>query len=194
MRLRSVITWAAAIAFVVTVAGFIHIVYGDTIGVCAKDGWALQDTFVDLDDYTGKPLLTMIDKAKVLRAMFRCGKLTRSASLDEERSPRGAERASTDQSAALVAALSDYNVKMTRIKMSTYVGVAFPMWRRAHHGKRCPDDIAELTEYGAELHDLWGRQVKMLCGANLPAGATGIAFLSFGEDGVEGTADDVKSW
>lgn len=193
MPLRSVIAWTAALALVVTVAGFIHVVYGDTFSVCAKDGWTLQDTFVDIDDYTGKPLLAMLDKAKVLRAMFRCGTLKRPAPLDEGRRG-GTERMSPGQGVASTAALSEYNVKMTRIKMSAYVTVAFPMWRRAHQGKPCPDDITELEKYGAELHDLWGRQVKMLCGANLPAGATGIAFLSFGEDGQEGTPDDVKSW
>lgn len=76
--LRSVISWAATAAFVMAViigAGFIHIVFGETISVCAKSGWAIGDTFVDLDSYTDKPLATMIDKANVLSALFRCGVL-----------------------------------------------------------------------------------------------------------------------
>jgi hypothetical protein len=34
----------------------------------------------------------------------------------------------------------------------------------------------------------------MYCGANLPAGAHGLAIVSPGPDGKLGTADDVKSW
>jgi hypothetical protein len=34
----------------------------------------------------------------------------------------------------------------------------------------------------------------MLCGAELPAGAKGLAVMSAGEDGKEGTPDDLKSW
>jgi hypothetical protein len=197
--LRSVISWAATVAFIIAVivgAGFIHIVFGDTISVCAKDGWALQDTFVDLDDYAGKPLLAMIDKAKVLRAMFACGTLKRPAFLDEEKPNRRTERPSPGQSTDSTSALSAYKVNMTKLKMSTYATVAFPLWKAAHPGKSCPGSISELKEYlaGTELDDLWGRPVKMLCGANLPAEATGIAFLSRGEDGEEGTSDDVKSW
>ncbi|HEX8106625.1 MAG TPA: hypothetical protein VF516_02805 [Kofleriaceae bacterium] len=43
-------------------------------------------------------------------------------------------------------------------------------------------------------NDIWGRPLKLLCGANLPPGAKGIGVLSLGEDGKEGTADDIKSW
>src|SRR4051812_14989814 len=75
------------IAGLVVVIGFVHIVHGGSAGmtVCAKDGWALEDTFVDLDDYIGKPLLANIDKAKVLRAMFACGTLERPEWLDKRR-------------------------------------------------------------------------------------------------------------
>jgi hypothetical protein len=34
----------------------------------------------------------------------------------------------------------------------------------------------------------------MYCGQNLPAGAKGIAVSSAGEDGKDGTPDDIKSW
>lgn len=182
--LRSVIGLAAVILVPIAVAGFIHVVYGNTITVCAKDGWTLQDTFVDLDDYAGKPLLAMIDKAKVLRAMFACGTLKRPALFDEAKSNRR-----TDST-------SSYKTNMTKFKLSTYVNVAFTMWKYAHPRKICPGDISELKEYlaGTELNDPWGRPVEMLCGTNLPAGVTGIAFLSRGEDGEEGTADDIKSW
>lgn len=70
----------------VVVAGFLHVVHGGNVGltVCVKDGWALENTFVDLDDYIGKPLISQIDKAKVLRAMFACGTLERPAWLDKK--------------------------------------------------------------------------------------------------------------
>lgn len=63
-----------ALVALVIVAGFTHIVHGGGVGltVCAKDGWALSDTFVDLDDFIDKPLISQLDKAKVLRAMFAC--------------------------------------------------------------------------------------------------------------------------
>ena len=32
------------------------------------------------------------------------------------------------------------------------------------------------------------------CGQNAPAGVKGLAVMSPGEDGKEGTADDIKSW
>jgi hypothetical protein len=47
---------------------------------------------------------------------------------------------------------------------------------------------------GNDSNDSWGRPIKMLCGANLPPGAKGIAVISAGEDGKDGTEDDLKSW
>lgn len=128
--------------------------------------------------------------------MFACGTLKRPAFLNEEKPNRGTERPIPGQSTTSTSALSAYKINMTKLKMSTYATVAFPLWKAAHPGKSCPGSISELKEYlaGTELDDLWGRPVKMLCGANLPAEATGIAFLSRGEDGEEGTSDDVKSW
>ena len=84
------------IAILVGVMGFTHVVHGGGVGlkICAKDGWALGDTFVDLDDYIGKPLLANIDKAKVLRAMFACEALARPdpEAGRAEREERAAER------------------------------------------------------------------------------------------------------
>jgi hypothetical protein len=42
--------------------------------------------------------------------------------------------------------------------------------------------------------DPWGGTYRMFCGCTLPPGATGIALMSFGEDGTYSTADDVRSW
>lgn len=58
--------------------GFVHVVYGPTgFDICAKDGWALEDTFVDTADYVGQPLIALVPKAKVVRALISCEVLTR---------------------------------------------------------------------------------------------------------------------
>lgn len=77
-----------------------------------------------------------------------------------------------------------------------YAFEAYPSWAAAHPDKACPDRLVDLNEYMNEkdTKDPWGNDYKMFCGANLPAGARGFAVLSAGEDGKEGTADDIKSW
>src|SRR5262245_13923882 len=77
-----------------------------------------------------------------------------------------------------------------------YAFEAYPSWAAAHPDKQCPDKLEDLNEYmnNKDTKDPWGGQYKMLCGQNLPAGAKGIAIQSPGEDGKEGTEDDVKSW
>lgn len=42
--------------------------------------------------------------------------------------------------------------------------------------------------------DPFGNPYVIKCGGDLPAGASGIAVMSKGEDGKEGTSDDLKSW
>jgi len=87
-------------------------------------------------------------------------------------------------------------VDTTKIKLKKYAFEAYPSWAAAHPDKACPGAITELNEYmnGNDSNDSWGRPIKMMCGANVPAGAKGIALLSAGEDGKEGTEDDLKSW
>jgi len=91
---------------------------------------------------------------------------------------------------------AESKVKTTRIKLTQYANEAFPQWSASHPDKACPDKITDLNEYmnASDPNDSWGRPIKMLCGTNLPAGAKGIAVLSMGEDGKEGTEDDLKSW
>jgi hypothetical protein len=71
------------ISCIVVLLGFVHLVHGGEGGwhVCSKESWGISDTFVDLDDYIGKPLISKIDKAMVLRDMFRCELLTPPDSL-----------------------------------------------------------------------------------------------------------------
>jgi general secretion pathway protein G len=77
-----------------------------------------------------------------------------------------------------------------------YAYEAYPSWASSHPDKSCPDKLESLNEYmnNKDIKDPWGQNYKMMCGQNLPAGAKGLAVMSNGEDGKEGTADDVKSW
>lgn len=77
-----------------------------------------------------------------------------------------------------------------------YAFEAYPEWSAANPDKACPDKLSDLDQYmsGKGGDDPWGHPYKMFCGQNLPAGAHGLAVMSPGPDGVDGTADDIKSW
>lgn len=88
--------------------------------------------------------------------------------------------------------------KTTKIKVDKFAHEAFPSWQ-ATTNKACPEKLADLNEYMNDqspeaINDAWGKPLKMMCGGQLPPGAKGIAVMSFGEDGQENTADDIKSW
>lgn len=84
----------------------------------------------------------------------------------------------------------------TRIKVKKYAYEAYPSWSAAHPDKNCPEKLADLNEYMNEndSNDAWGKPLKMMCGETLPPGARGLAVMSLGPDGKEGTPDDLKSW
>jgi hypothetical protein len=74
---------------------------------------------------------------------------------------------------------------------------AFAEWAQAHPDKACPDKLEDLAQYmnTRDIHDPWGHPYRMFCGQNLPAGAKGgLAVMSVGPDGQDGTSDDIKSW
>ena len=87
-------------------------------------------------------------------------------------------------------------VDIAKATVKKYAFEAYPSWSQSHPDKACPEKLEELNEYmnNKDIKDPWGGTYKMLCGQNLPAGAKGIAISSPGEDGKEGTADDIKSW
>jgi len=87
-------------------------------------------------------------------------------------------------------------VDTTMLKLKKYAFEAYPSWSTAHPDKGCPEKLSDLNEYmnNDDSNDSWGKPLKMYCGQNLPAGAKGIAVLSTGEDGKEGTPDDLHSW
>ncbi len=89
--------------------------------------------------------------------------------------------------------------KVDIAKMTTkdFTFKAFPLWQRAHSDKGCPDKLEDLSDYmdKKDTKDPWGNAYKMYCGQNIPAGVKGgFAVTSAGEDGKEGTEDDIKSW
>lgn len=72
---------------------------------------------------------------------------------------------------------------------------AFPQWaQRPGNVGRCPT-LADLSEYAYALEDPWGQAYRLACD-DLPAGATGIAIWSIGENRCDerGAGDDLTSW
>lgn len=83
------------------------------------------------------------------------------------------------------------------LAVKKYAYEAYGEWSQAHPDKACPDKIEDLDQYMDTKHttDPWGHPYRMFCGQNLPAGAKGgLAVMSVGPDGQDGTSDDIKSW
>ncbi len=87
-------------------------------------------------------------------------------------------------------------VDIAQLTAKKYADEAYPSWSTANPSKSCPDKLEDLNEYmnSKDIKDPWGNPYKMLCGQSAPAGVKGMGILSNGEDGKEGTSDDVKSW
>jgi hypothetical protein len=45
-----------------------------------------------------------------------------------------------------------------------------------------------------DTDDYWGRPLRLVCFHDMPAGTAGIVVMSKGEDGADGTNDDIASW
>jgi hypothetical protein len=86
-------------------------------------------------------------------------------------------------------------VDIAKLTLKKYADEAFPQWTR-YHGGRCPPDLQALNEYmhNKDIRDPWDEDYRMRCGDGLPEGARGIAVWSRGEDGLDGTNDDIRSW
>jgi len=88
-------------------------------------------------------------------------------------------------------------VDIAQLTVKKYAFEAFGEWSQAHPDKACPDKLEDLSQYmdSKDVKDPWGNPYQMFCGQNMPAGAKGgLAVKSIGEDGKDGTEDDVKSW
>jgi general secretion pathway protein G len=97
---------------------------------------------------------------------------------------------------AVMKRFGESKEKIAKATVQKYAYDAYPQWSSAHPDKSCPEKLEDLNEYmnNKDIKDPWGGTYKMLCGSSLPAGAKGLAVMSPGEDGKEGTSDDVKSW
>ena len=87
-------------------------------------------------------------------------------------------------------------VDIAKATVQKFAYEAYTQWSVANRDKACPANIEELTPFmnSKDIKDPWGTPYKLMCGQNLPAGAKGLAVMSFGEDQKEGTGDDIKSW
>ena len=68
-------------------------------------------------------------------------------------------------------------------------------WRMDATGEQCPGSINDLVTakvFTKEPKDGWGRPFVMKCPGEHDT--DGVDLYSFGKDGKEGTADDLKSW
>ena len=86
---------------------------------------------------------------------------------------------------------------IAQLTVKKFAYEAFGEWSQAHPDKACPDKLEDLSQYmdSKDTKDPWGNPYKLFCGQNLPAGAKGgLAVMSSGPDGKDGTEDDVKSW
>lgn len=89
----------------------------------------------------------------------------------------------------------DEEIALTTARKLAYEG--YPQWAmRPGNAGRCPTfaDLAVYFDDPPDANDPWGNPYVITCGADLPAGAYGIAVFSRGADGREGTADDQRSW
>jgi hypothetical protein len=95
----------------------------------------------------------------------------------------------------VLAAFKDYAAggkrTVARFEIETIVNMDYPTWAMQHPDKACPSSLAEL---GTNTVDPWGHEYKMVCGPDAPSGVKGLGVYSVGEDGKEGTSDDLKSW
>lgn len=82
---------------------------------------------------------------------------------------------------------------VTSLLVRSYVQEAYPQWQAEHKGQKCPAKLEEMAKYfGATdvpvADDMWGHPLIMKCDEK-----AGLSVTSVGEDGKEGTADDVRA-
>lgn len=85
---------------------------------------------------------------------------------------------------------------IARAVVDHYAYEAYPQWETQHPGRTCPRRLDELNEYtnNKDTKDPWGNRYRMFCLPEMPPGLRPIVVTSDGEDGLEGTPDDIRSW
>lgn len=102
----------------------------------------------------------------------------------------------------VMSMFSDSKVDTAKIAVRKLSSEGYAFWQRANPSKSCPDSVEQLGEEidmkadkeKKQLLDAWGNRYVLMCGQSLPPGARGLAILSWGPDGKQGTDDDIKSW
>jgi hypothetical protein len=98
----------------------------------------------------------------------------------------------------VMSAFNDYLDKgkssLIRVKLMRLADMRYSEWAMEHPDKACPSSLAEIEPDAMERTDSWGHEFKMVCGPDAPPGVHGIGVYSLGEDGIDGTPDDIKSW
>lgn len=106
-------------------------------------------------------------------------------------------RSDDDLGRCVSAEFTESKADKARLTVKKYAYEAFGEWSQAHPDDLCPSKLEDLSQYmdTKDTKDPWGNSYKMFCGQNLPPGAKGsMAVKSAGEDGREGTSDDINSW
>lgn len=86
------------------------------------------------------------------------------------------------------------NKELTSLLVRAYIQEAYPQWQAEHKGAKCPAKLEDLAKYFGEnpgipvLADPWGHNLVMTCDEK-----AGLSVMSVGEDGKQGTADDVRA-
>jgi hypothetical protein len=86
------------------------------------------------------------------------------------------------------------NKELTSLLVRAYVQEAYPQWQAEHKNTKCPANLDDLAKYFGEnpgipvTSDPWGHALVMKCDEK-----AGLRVLSVGEDGKEGTEDDVRA-
>lgn len=85
-------------------------------------------------------------------------------------------------------------VKLAQTEVKQLAYEAYTQWQMNNNAP-CPSGLADLTKYTnkKDAKDPWGSDYIMHCGESAPEGRS-FGVSSKGEDGKQGTEDDIKSW
>jgi hypothetical protein len=88
-----------------------------------------------------------------------------------------------------MAPYAETKVDVARFTVMKYAYEAYPQWAMAHPSRTCPSSLRELRSYldRYDAIDPYGQRYAFTC----QAGA--FFAMSFGEDGIANTADDIWS-